>query len=126
LATSALWLRREHEKKARRRARREDQQTRPENCAKARTQKFEQENLMTSSKIRNTLLVSVLVGTGIAIGCSSVDGNYRDSDGTVTLELKDGKCNQTFGPERIPCTYKVDGDKVTLSPTIGDKSQTIV
>jgi hypothetical protein len=81
-------------KKARRRARREDQQPRPETCGKARTQ-FKQ-------------------------------GNYRASDETVTLELEDGKCNLTFGPERIACGYKLDGDKVTLSPTMGDKSQTIV
>jgi hypothetical protein len=81
---------------------------------------------MTSSKIRNTLLVTVLAGTEIASGCSSVEGNYRDSDTAVTLELKDGKCTLGLGPERIPCTYKVDGDKVTLLPTAGDKNQTIV
>ncbi len=37
-----------------------------------------------------------------------------------------GKCNLSMGPMRLPCTYQVDGDKVTLSPTEGDKSQTIV
>ncbi len=45
---------------------------------------------------------------------------------TVALELKGGKCNLSMGPMRLPCTHQVDGDKVTLSPTEDDKSQTIV
>jgi hypothetical protein len=81
---------------------------------------------MASSWIRSTLVASIVLGAGLVIGCTRVQGNYRDSDGAVTLEMKDGKCNLTIGPERIPCTYTVDGDKVTLAPTIGDKSQTIV
>jgi hypothetical protein len=78
--------------------------------------------------VRNAVLVSVLVGAALAIGCGSAnaDGKYRDSDGAVNLELKDGKASLDYGQIHIDGTYKVDGDKITIAPVVGDTRQTMV
>jgi len=81
---------------------------------------------MHSSWIHKALLVAVLAGLGLAVGCSSVEGKYRDSDGIVSLELKSGKASLNIGPEHLDCTYTVDGNKVIIRPTVGDTSRTIV
>jgi hypothetical protein len=82
---------------------------------------------MNSSWIRKALLISVLAGAGLAMACgSNPDGKYRDSDGTVTLELKDGKASMNFAQIHMDGTYTVDGDKLTIRPVSGDTSQTMV
>ena len=49
---------------------------------------------------------------------SNPDGKYRDSDGTVTLELKDGKASMNFAQIHMDGTYTVDGDKLTYQDLI--------
>ena len=58
---------------------------------------------MNSPWIRKALLVSVLAGAALAVGCGGTnpDGKYRDSDGAVTLELKGGKANLDYGQIHI-------------------------
>jgi hypothetical protein len=85
------------------------------------------ENVMNSRLIRNALLVSVLAGFCLALGCGAhVDGTYKDSDGAVTLTLKAGKATIDFGPVHIDASYAVSGNKLTLTPLQGDTSQTLV
>jgi hypothetical protein len=78
--------------------------------------------------IRKALLISVLAGAGLEAGCGSPDrdGMYKDSAGAVTLELKAGKAGLNFGQIHIDGTYTVDSDKITIHPTVGDTSQTMV
>ena len=82
---------------------------------------------MNSTWIRKALLVSVLAAAALAVGCgSNPEGKYRDAQGAVTLELKGGKASLNYGPIRIDGTYIVDGDKITIRPTVGETSQTMV
>ena len=83
---------------------------------------------MNSLWVRKALLVSVLAGATLAVGCGGTnpDGQYRDSDSAVTLQLKDGKANLDYGQVHIDGTYKVDGAKITIRPVVGDTSQTMV
>ena len=82
---------------------------------------------MNSSGIRKALLVSVLTAAVLAAGCgSNPEGKYRDSDGSVTLQLKAGKATLDYGRIRIDGTYTVDGNKITMRPTVGNTSQTMV
>jgi hypothetical protein len=81
---------------------------------------------MSSPWIRKALLVLVLAGVGLAVGCRGSEGMYRSSDGAVTLELKGGKAALDYGSVRIDGTYTVDGDKITIRPVVGDTSQTMI
>jgi hypothetical protein len=86
------------------------------------------ENVVNNPWVRKALLVSVLAGAALVVGCGSAnpDGKYRDSDGAVNLELKDGKASLDYGQIHIDGTYKVDGDKITIQPVVGDTRQTMV
>jgi len=82
---------------------------------------------MNRSWIRKALLSSVLTGITLAVACgNNPEGKYRDSQGAVTLELKGGKATLDYGLIRIDGTYTVDGDKITIRPTVGDTRQTMV
>ncbi|HEV3332964.1 MAG TPA: hypothetical protein VG096_18380 [Bryobacteraceae bacterium] len=83
---------------------------------------------MNSPWIRKALLVFVLAGAALTVGCggSGPDGKYRDSDGAVTLELKGNKATLDFGQIHIDGTYTMDGGKLTIRPVVGDASQTMV
>lgn len=49
-------------------------------------------------------------------GCSSgIDGEYKDSTGLSTVELKSGKATVKMGAMAFDADYKVDGDKVTIT-----------
>jgi hypothetical protein len=77
--------------------------------------------------MRKATLVSVLATAALAIGCGgNPEGKYRDSDGSVTLELKGDKATLDYGRIRIDGTYTVDGNKITMRPTVGETSQTMV
>ena len=83
---------------------------------------------MNNSWIRKMVFSSVLAAASLAVGCwwdANPDGKYRDSSGSVTLDLKDGKASLMYGPIRIDGTYTVDGDKLTIHPTVGERSQAI-
>jgi hypothetical protein len=73
-------------------------------------------------------MIVVLTGAALAIGCGDPgrEGTYKDAAGAVTLELKSGKAALNFGRIHIDGSYTVDGDKITLHPTVGDTSQTMV
>lgn len=46
---------------------------------------------------------------------SKLQGHYSNVNGTVTLELEsDGKASLTLMGESIPCTYRVDGSRVSI------------
>lgn len=83
---------------------------------------------MNNPWFRKMSLVLLLVGTCLAIGCgsSNPDGKYRASDGSVTLDLSGGKASMNFAQVHIDGTYKVDGNKLIISPVEGDTSQTMV
>jgi hypothetical protein len=82
---------------------------------------------MTSSWIRKAILISIMAGACLAIGCGSKpEGTYKDPDGAVTLALKDGKASLDFGMIHIDAAYTVDGDKLTLTPLQGNAAQAMV
>ena len=59
---------------------------------------------MSGTAIRNALLVFVLAGAALAIGCGGgAEGKYRDPSGTINAEFKDGKAYVALG------AYAVDG-----------------
>lgn len=82
---------------------------------------------MNSPRIRKALLIFVFAGAGLAVGCggSNPDGQYKASDGSVSLDLHGGKASLNFGPEHIDGAYTVDGSKLTIRPVEGDTSQTM-
>jgi hypothetical protein len=83
---------------------------------------------MNSAWIRKVFLISVLAGAALEVGCLNPDrdGTYRDAAGAVTLELKSGKANLNYGGIRIEGNFTIDGDKLTIRPTVGNTSQTMV
>ena len=82
---------------------------------------------MNRSWIRKALVILALSGAALEIGCTADrDGTYRDAAGAVTLELKGGKAGLNYGRIRIDGSYTIDGDKLTIRPTVGDTSQTMV
>jgi hypothetical protein len=87
-----------------------------------------QEIVMNSTWIRRAILISVLAGAGLAVGCGGSDpeGKYQDAAGAVTLELKGGKASLNYGGIKLDGAYKVDGDKLTIQPTSGATGQTMV
>lgn len=87
---------------------------------------------MTSAWNRK-VIVFVLAGASFAAGCGSIfgggsgpDGKYQASDGSVTLQLNGGKASMDIGPIHIDAAYTVSGDKLTVRPTEGAISQTMV
>jgi len=82
---------------------------------------------MNHSRIRAALLIVLLVGATLAAGCgSNLEGKYRDAEGAVTLELKDGKAKLNYGGLQLDATYTVDGDKISLRPAGGETAQSMV
>ena len=83
---------------------------------------------MNSRWISNAFLVLILTGAAVVAGCGGAnpEGKYRDSDGSVTLELKSGKAGLNYGQVHIDGAYTVDGDKLTIRPLEGATEQTMV
>jgi hypothetical protein len=83
---------------------------------------------MNRSWIRKALVIAVLAAAALEIGCgdSGRDGTYKDAAGAVTLELKGDKAGLNYGGVHIDGTFTVDGDKLTIHPTVGNTSQTMV
>jgi hypothetical protein len=70
--------------------------------------------------VRKTLLAVGLVGAGFAVGCgNNPEGKYRDPTGTVNAEFKGGNAYLAFGAMSEHGTYKIDGDKITVSGNLG-------
>jgi hypothetical protein len=82
---------------------------------------------MNGSVRRNAVIGLVLGSMGLAAGCSgaNVDGKYRDAQGAVKMELKDGKAAMDIGPVHIDAKYSVDGDKLTITPAAGPNPDAI-
>jgi hypothetical protein len=75
---------------------------------------------MTGGAIRKSLLVWVLAGVGLAVGCgSSPEGKYRDPSGTINAEFKDGKAYVALGGYAVDGTYKIEGDKIIARGDFG-------
>jgi len=82
---------------------------------------------MNHSRIHAVLLIALLTGAALAVGCgSNLEGKYRDAEGAVTLQLKDGKANLNYGGLQLEATYTVDGDKISLRPAGGEAAQAMV
>jgi hypothetical protein len=83
---------------------------------------------MKKAWCRKAIAVFVLGVVGLAAGCfePNVDGKYRDADGAVRVELKDGKASIDVGPVHIDAKYAVDGDKVTIKPNGGPNPDEVV
>ena len=75
---------------------------------------------MKNRMFPNFVLIAAMVGTIAVIGgCGSkAEGTYTNTGGMVTLDLKSGgKATFTMMGESLPCTYKVNGNKVNLDCT---------
>jgi hypothetical protein len=71
--------------------------------------------------------VTIFAGCGSSPGLSG--SKYSDGTGTVHLEFTDGShASMTGGGvgETLPLTYKVSGDKITLTGTDGSHDLTIL
>ena len=68
----------------------------------------------------NCLLVVLLAGASLAIGCGdSVEGKYRDPSGTLIAQFEDGKAYLAFGAYAVDGTYKIDGNKIIAKGDFG-------
>ena len=71
-------------------------------------------------RIRGTVLASMLVVVGFALGCgSSPEGKYRDPSGQMNAEFKDGKAYIGMGAYAVHGTYKIEGNKIIASGNFG-------
>jgi hypothetical protein len=78
------------------------------------------EHFMNCTSIRNALLVFVLAGATLAVGCGGgAEGKYRDPSGTINAEFKDGKAYVALGAYAVDGTYKVEGDKIVARGDFG-------
>lgn len=69
---------------------------------------------MKRKTLLSTILLLGMVVPWVACG-KSVQGTYSDNAGAFVLELKSGgKATFTFAGEVMPCTYKADGNQITL------------
>jgi hypothetical protein len=77
---------------------------------------------------RRAVVVLVVTAMGFAAGCFNTDvsGKYRDAEGAVKLELKDGKATLDVGQVRIDGKYSLDGDTITIKPIDGPNPDTLV
>jgi hypothetical protein len=79
-----------------------------------------QENFMNRRWLANTLLVVLLAGASLAMGCGdSIEGKYRDPSGTLIAQFEDGKAYLAFGAYAVDGTYKIDGNKITAKGDFG-------
>jgi hypothetical protein len=89
-------------------------------CPNAKYKMAAKENVMNGSRIRNALLVSVLAGACLAIGCGGgVEGKYRDPSGGINVEFKGGKAYIALGAYAVDGTYKIDGNKIIARGDFG-------
>jgi len=78
------------------------------------------EGTVNSIWFRKMFLVSVLIGTFLAVGCgSSAEGKYRDPTGSIVAEFKDGKAYIALGAYAVDGTYKIEGDKIIATGKFG-------
>lgn len=68
-------------------------------------------------KASSAAIATLGVFLSVVWGCGSgVQGTYTDAAGSVLLELRSGgQASITFMGEIVPCTYKVDTNKVALN-----------
>jgi hypothetical protein len=77
-------------------------------------------SVMNSSWIRRAVLVTVLAGAFLAVGCGSgVEGKYRDPSGGINAEFKGGKAYIALGAYAVDGTYKIEGDKIIARGDFG-------
>jgi hypothetical protein len=75
---------------------------------------------MKGSAMRTSLLVFILAGIALAVGCgNSPEGKYRDPSGTINAEFKDGKAYVALGGYAVDGTYKIEGDKIIARGDFG-------
>jgi hypothetical protein len=73
---------------------------------------------MKRTQLRNLIFIAPLVcWSFLLVSCGSkVQGTYTDASGRVILELRSGgRAVLTFMGETAPCTYTVEGNKLTLA-----------
>src|ERR1035438_10201264 len=75
---------------------------------------------MNSSNLRKAVLISLLTGMLLALGCgSSPEGKYRDPSGTINAQFKDGKAYIALGAYAVDGTYKIEGKKIIARGDFG-------
>src|SRR5580704_736221 len=78
------------------------------------------EHFMNCTSIRNALLVFVLAGATLTVGCGGgAEGKYRDPSGTINAEFKGGKAYIAMGAYAVDGTYKIEGDKIIARGDFG-------
>jgi hypothetical protein len=64
-----------------------------------------------------TGLIALVVTVALIPGCSpGIDGDYKDTSGTVSIELHGGKSVTKMMGMTANGEYKVDGDTITVTP----------
>src|ERR1700693_2528846 len=75
---------------------------------------------MNRSNLRKAMLISLLAGVLVALGCgSSPEGKYRDPSGTINAQFKDGKAYIGLGAYAVTGTYKIEGKKIIATGDFG-------
>jgi hypothetical protein len=75
---------------------------------------------MNSSNLRKAVLISLLTGMLLTLGCgSSPEGKYRDPSGTINAQFKDGKAYIGLGAYAVEGTYKIEGKKIIATGDFG-------
>lgn len=75
---------------------------------------------MNSSWIYKALLIFVMAGAFLAVGCGSgPEGKYRDPTGTINVQFKDGKAYLALGAYAVDGTYKIEGNKIIARGDFG-------
>jgi hypothetical protein len=69
---------------------------------------------------RKAVLVSILAGMSLAIGCGGgVEGKYADPSNQIIAEFKDGKAYIALGGYAVTGTYKIEGKKIIARGDFG-------
>jgi hypothetical protein len=73
---------------------------------------------MTTSISKSPVLIVFLLAA-FTISCGRYQGLYRDSSGTISLDLHKGKARLSLGAYTIEGTYKLDGNKIIATGNFG-------
>jgi hypothetical protein len=81
---------------------------------------FFKESRMSNYFFQKAVLISILTGMSLAIGCGGgVEGKYADPSNQIIAEFKDGKAYIALGGYAVTGTYKIDGKKIIARGDFG-------
>jgi hypothetical protein len=76
---------------------------------------------MKSAPFRHAILTEIMVCVSCAMAAcglfgSGLQGTYSDASGNIVLDLKSGgKASFSLITQTVPCSYAVNGEKLTLN-----------